>query len=388
MTDKNPDVLKVSLPAAEESEEDLFDYYYDDPGDDPGTLYIEKDAVPPSIVVIDYNEHSALRVALSKPEDCIPYLDSESISWIDLQGLGNEATLRRMGDIFHLHPLLLEDVVNVPQRPKIDEYEDQMVIIAQMVTPNEDGDGFWIEQVSLILGKSYLLTVQEEPEHDSFEIVRQRIRFGRGVIRQRGADYLAYALIDSIIDGFFPVLENYGELIDELEEEVVINPTRQTLKKIYKTRRQLLALRRCIWPQRDAINALIRDGGRLISPEISIYLRDCSDHAIQVLDIVETYRELTSGLMDVYLSSLSNKMNEIVKLLTIISTIFIPLTFIAGVYGMNFNTDKSPWNMPELNWAWGYPIALAVMAAIAIVMVFFFHRRGWFDNSAITLKDD
>ncbi len=388
MVYKMPNYPKEVNLLEEETEEDLFDYYYDEPGDDPGTLYIEKDAAPTSIVLIDYSEQTATRVKLTKPEDCIPYLDSESVSWIDLQGFGNEETLRKLGDVFKLHPLILEDVVNVPQRPKIDEYADQMVIIAQMVMPNDEKDGFFIEQVSFILGKHYLLTVQEEPEHDAFEAVRQRIRFDRGMIRKRKADYLAYALIDSIIDGFFPILENYGELIDDLETEVVLNPTRHTLKKIYKIRRELLALRRCIWPQRDAINALIRDGGKLIDPEISIYLRDCSDHAIQVLDIVETYRELTSGLMDVYLSSISNKMNEIVKLLTIISTIFIPLTFIAGVYGMNFNTEVSPWNMPELNWYWGYPICLGVMIAIAIVMVYFFWRRGWFDNTTIELKDD
>jgi magnesium transporter len=291
--------------------------------------------------------------------------------------------------VFNLHPLTQEDVVNVPQRPKVEDYENQLVIIAWMVmlNPDSDNDSFYKEQVSLILGKHYLLTVQEEPKYDCFGAVRDRIRTNKGIIRKQGADYLAYTLLDAIIDGFFPVLEEYGERIDELEDEVVVNPTRKTLEKIYQIRRELLTLRRAIWPQRDAINALIRDGSNLISPDVRIYLRDCYDHTIQVMDMVETYRELTSGLMDVYLSSVGNKMNEIMKLLTVISSIFIPLTFIAGVYGMNFNTEKSPWNMPELNWYWGYPLCLALMVAIAGGLVFFFWRRGWFENFSSVKKD-
>jgi magnesium transporter len=217
--------------------------------------------------------------------------------------------------------------------------------------------------------------------------VRDRIRAGKGAIRKQKGDYLAYTLIDSIIDGFFPVLEAYGERIEELEDEVVTNPTRRTIEKIYQIRRELLALRRAIWPQRDAINVLIRDGSDLISPDVRVYLRDCYDHAVQVMDMVETYRELTSGLMDVYLSSVGNRMNEVMKFLTVMSSIFIPLTFIAGIYGMNFNTEKSPLNMPELNWYWGYPVCLAVMVAIASGLVYFFWRRGWFENFSTIKKD-
>jgi magnesium transporter len=261
------------------------------------------------------------------------------------------------------------------------------VIIAQMVMLKETGDGFWIEQVSFVLGKHYLLTVQEEPQRDCFGSVRDRIRTNKGMVRKSGSDYLAYTLLDAIIDGFFPVLEAYGERIEELEDEVVTNPTRQTLQKIYEVRRELLGLRRSIWPQRDAINSLIRDGSDLISPNVQIYLRDCYDHTIQVLDMVETYRELASGLMDVYLSSVGNKMNEIMKLLTVISSIFIPLTFIAGVYGMNFNTEKSPLNMPELNWYWGYPLCLGAMVVVAASLVYFFWRRGWFENFSTIKKD-
>ncbi len=385
MTDQHSSHLR--LAEQPEEEEDLFDYYYDEQGTIPGTLYIEEDASPTKIVLIDYNEINAARVQLNRPEDSIPYLDTESVSWVDVLGLGCEDVLRRLGKVFDLHPLVLEDIVNVPQRPKVEDYEDHLVIIAQMVMLKEKGDSFWIEQVSLVLGKHYLLTVQEEPTRDCFQPVRDRIRTHKGIIRKQAADYLAYTLLDAIIDGFFPVLEAYGEKIEDLEEEVVTNPTRRTLAKIYQVRRELLALRRAIWPQRDAINSLIRDGSDLISPEVRIYLRDCYDHAVQVMDMVETYRELASGLMDVYLSSVGNKMNEIMKLLTVISSIFIPLTFIAGVYGMNFNTEKSPWNMPELNSYWGYPVCLAAMAATACSLVLFFWRRGWFENFSSINKD-
>jgi magnesium transporter len=379
-----PDSQLATTP---EEEEDLFDYYYDEQGSIPGTLYIEEDASPTKIVLIDYNQTNATRIQVPRPEDCAPYLDTESVSWVDVQGLGSEDILQRLGKVFDLHPLVLEDVVNVPQRPKVEDYDDQLVIIAQMVMLKEKGDGFWIEQISFVLGKHYLLTVQEEPERDCFGPVRDRIRTNKGSVRKSGSDYLAYALLDSLIDGFFPVLEDYGERIEELENEVMFNPTRQTLEKIYQIRRELLALRRMIWPQREAINSLIRGESELITSGVQVYLRDCYDHTVQLMDMVETYRELASGLMDVYLSSVSNKMNEVMKFLTVMSSIFIPLTFIAGIYGMNFNTEKSPLNMPELNWYWGYPICLAVMVAIAVSLCFFFWRRGWFKNF-YSIKND
>lgn len=354
------------------------EYFFDKPGSAPGTLSIKADAPPAKIVLIDYNDSQATRVPIPTPEDCLPYLDTESVSWIDVQGLGSEDIWQRLGKVFNLHPLTLEDLVNVPQRPKVEDYEDQLVIIARMVVLQEDTDTFLSEQVSFVLGEHYLLMVQEEPEYDCFGAVRERIRANKGTIRKQGADHLLYELLDAIIDGFFPVLEVYGERIEDLENEVVENPTRQTLNKIHQVRRELLILRRAIWPQRDSINMLIRDGGNLLSDEVQINLRDCYDHSIQVLDMVETYRELASSLMDVYLSSVSNKMNEIMKTLTVISTIFIPLTFIVGIYGMNFNTEKSPWNMPELNWYWGYPLTMAFMLAVALGLIFFFWRRGWF----------
>jgi magnesium transporter len=356
--------------------DDEMHYFYDAPGTVPGTLKIDQSASPTEVILIDYNTEGACRVHLNQPEDFTPYMETPSVSWVDVRGFGNEDLLNRLGETFKLHPLVLEDVVNVPQRPKVEDYDDQLVIIAQMVIPKPNGIGFWREQVSLILGKTYLLTVQEEPEHDCFEAVRDRIRFGKGSIRERGADYLAYTLLDSIIDGFFPVLEDYGEQIEDLENEVVSRPTPKTLEKIHQIRRDLLLLRRAIWPQREAINSLIRDASPLISRDVQIYLRDCYDHAIQVLDMVETYRELASSLMDVYLSSVNNRMNEIMKVLTVFSTLFMPITFIVGVYGMNFKV------MPELEWRWGYPAVWLVMLSIEVTLAYFFWKRGWFRPSA------
>lgn len=369
--------LPLKLVKPKDDEEDFFHR----PGDMPGTLIVDADAPPPIIFLIDYNQTNVTRQQLNTPEECTPYLDRESVSWVDVQGLGSAEILHRLGKVFDLHPLVLEDVVNVPERPKIEDYDDQLLIISRMVVPKERVCGFYSEQVSLVLGKHYLLTVQEEPLHDCLEGVRSRIQKGKGLIRSSGADYLAYALLDAIIDGFFPVLELYGERIEELEEEVIIKPTPKTLQKIYKIRRELLQLRRAIWPQRDAINSLIREGNDLISDEVRIYLRDCYDHAVQVMDMVETYRELASGLMDVYLSAVGNRMNEVMKLLTVVSAIFIPLTFIAGLYGMNFEY------MPELKWHWGYPLCLAVMVAIAFGLIFFFWRKGWLENAS-TIKHD
>lgn len=363
-----------------EAEKTGMEYFYDKPGTPPGTLSIEADAPHPSIVLIDYARDHASKVEIREPEECSSYLDQDSVSWVDVQGFGDEATLHRLGAVFHLHPLVLEDMVNVPQRPKIEEYGNQLLIIARMVTLKPSRDGFVNEQVSLVLGQHYLLTVQEEPDYDSFTPVRDRIRTNRGTIREHRADYLAYTLLDAIFDGFFPVLEMYGEQIEDLENEVVTHPNRRTLEKIHQIRRELLLLRRAIWPQRDAINALIRDQNPLISDEVQIYLRDCYDHTVQIMDMVETYRELASSLMDVYLSSVSNRMNEVMKLLTVVSSIFIPLTFIAGVYGMNFNPEKSPWNMPELNWPLGYVFCWGLMLGVGCSLVFFFWRKGWFEN--------
>lgn len=361
----------------------LFNYFYNRPGSSPGTIAISQQARAPKIVLIDYNQNELIHLNNLTPSECAAYLDTESVSWFDITGLGDESTWQELGRVFNLHPLVLEAVVNVPQRPKIEDHPEQLVIITQMANLKPQAAGFWLEQVSLVLGKNYVLTVQEEPERDCFDPIRERLNRHRGVIRQRQADYLTYALWDAVIDGYFPVLEAYGEKIELLEDEAIASPSGRTLAKIYRVRRELLALRRGIWSQRDALNVLIREGHPLVGDRIQPYLKDCYDHTVQVIDMLETYRELASGLMDVYLSAVSNKTNEVMRLLTVISTIFIPLTFIAGVYGMNFNPDASPWNMPELNWYWGYSAFWGVTIAIAFTLVFYFWRKGWLKNVSV-----
>ena len=358
-----------------------FEYFHHKPGRLPGTLQIDEEAQPAKVVLFDYDGEKNTWMPEATPKTCAPFLDSDSLSWIDIQGVGGVQLWEQISEVFGLHPLAIEDVVNVPQRPKVEEYDNCLLIVARMVLPNRGSTGFHCEQVSLILGDRYLLTVQETSDRDCFDGVREQLRSNKGTVCRRGVDYLAYALLDATIEGFFPVLEVYGERIEQLEEEVVTSPTPQTLKKIYQVRRELLGVRRAIWPQRSAINILSRGGGDTrIGEEVRIYWRDCYDRAIQVLDMLEIYRELASGMMDVYLSAVNNKMNEVMKILTVISTIFIPLTFIVGVYGMNFNPEVSPWNMPELNWYWGYPATWAVMVAIASGLIIFFWRRGWFEN--------
>ncbi len=356
--------------------------FFNECGSVPEVIEFCPNQPPPKITLLDYNKLIVQKINIQHPEECIPYLNSESISWVDVGGLGGEETWQQLKQVFNLHPLVLEDIIHVPQRPKMEEYEEQLVIISLMVSLGEDGKSFLTEQISLVVGKNYLLSVQEEPYHDCLQLVRDRIQLIHSPIRKSGVDYLLYSLIDAIIDGFFPILEMYGELIEDLEAEVLSSPMPHTLERIYEIKRDLLQLRRSIWPQRDAINALIRDSSDLISRDVRVYLRDCYDHVIQVLDIVETYRELTSSLTDIYLSSVSNRMNEVMKTLTIISSIFIPLTFIAGIYGMNFDPESSPFNMPELGSYWGYVTTLAVMLIIAIGMIIFFWSRGWFKDFA------
>jgi magnesium transporter len=230
--------------------------------------------------------------------------------------------------------------------------------------------------VSLFLGKDFVLTFQEDPG-DCLDPIRERLRTGAGHLRREGADYLMYAILDAIIDGYFPFLESFGETVEDLEDAVVERPTRATLARVHEVRRDLLNVRRCIWPLRDVVNGLVRDETPLIGKNTRLYLRDCAQHTVYILDVIETYRELTASLMDVYVSSVSNRLNEVMKVLTVIATIFMPLTFLAGVYGMNFNTSASPYNMPELNWRWGYVACWAVMFLIALLMLVLFRRKGW-----------
>lgn len=352
------------------------------PASPPGTLILESTARP-RMFVIDYCADVAVEKEIAHLDEAIEFLEDErpSITWVDVRGIGHRETFERMGEIFKVHPLALEDIVNVPQRPKADAYADHHLIIARMAQMDEAGT-LRTEQIAILFGRSFVLTVQEEASWDVMEPVRERIRRGRGSIRERGADFLAYAILDAVIDGFFPVLERLGERIEDLE--LAVTRARGPMsREIHDVKRELLTLRRAIWPQRDLTNMLLREESALISKETRLHLRDTYDHAVQVMDMVETFREITSGLMDLYLSGMSNRMNEIMKVLTIISTIFLPITAIAGVYGMNFHHESSPFNMPELDWYYGYPFVLLVMLGSVVGLLFYYRSKGWIGKKSL-----
>ena len=343
------------------------------PGAAPGTLTIAPEAVAPQITMIAYGPDSFAETPLTAPPNAAAQA-SAAVRWINIDGLGDIATLQHFGRTFGLHPLALEDIVNLHQRPKAEAYDGYLFIVLRM--PTAAVGRLETEQVTMVLGRDYILTFQERPG-DSFDPVRHRLRNPGGQIRQRGADYLAYALIDAAIDAFFPILEAYGKQVEDLEDDVIAQPGPRQMARIHTMKRDLLTVRRALWPLRDMVNALLREDSALIAKHTLVYLRDCHDHLVQMIDMVETYREICSGLIDIHLSSVSNRMNEVMKVLTIIATIFIPLTFIVGVYGMNFDTDAGPWAMPELGWRYGYPAVLALMAAIAAGLLIWFHSMGW-----------
>jgi magnesium transporter len=343
------------------------------PGTAPGTLAVDPHAPAPRIDVIAYGPEGLVEKDSATPDELQQYLDKYPVTWVNVAGLGDGEVLKQLGDVFQIHPLALEDVLNIRHRPKLEEFDEQDFIITRMALL---GKQFEFEQVSLFLGSNYVLTFQERPG-DCLDPIRGRIHNQRGNIKKYGADYLAYAIVDAIIDGYFPVLEAYGERLDALEEEILERPQSDTIMKVQAAKRDMLAVRRSIWPQREFLNTLVRDPSPLITERTQVYLRDAYDHAVRIMDLVDTYREISSGLTDLYMSSVSNRMNDVMKMLTVIATIFIPLTFIAGLYGMNFNTAVSPFNLPELNWYWGYPAALAIMAVIAGLLVLYFKRKGW-----------
>lgn len=344
------------------------------PGAPPGTLLADPDSPRPVMRVLAYGSDDAVERSIDHPKQVLDFLDRWPVVWIDVEGLGDAEIIRALGELLGLHRLALEDVLNVHQRSKLEQYPGYYFIVAHMARLGERVE---TEQLSLFLGKNFVLTFQEGKPGDSLEPIRERIRNQHSRIRETGLDYLAYALLDAVVDGYFPILERYGEQLESLEDEIVTRPSGDIVARIHEIRRTLLILRRAIWPQRETFNALLREETPLVTSETRLHLRDCYDHTVQLIDLIETYRELGADLTDVYLSSISNRTNEIMRVLTVIATIFIPLTFIAGVYGMNFNPNASPWNMPELNWAWGYPFALLFMSAVAAAQLVFFRRKGW-----------
>jgi len=338
----------------------------------PGTLVHigEQKAEEARITVIDYDEARFQEKEIETVEECFLFKDKPTVTWINVDGIHEVEVLELLGECFGLHPLVLEDILNTDQRPKLEDFGDYIFVVLKTFSYNDQSDELEPEQISLILGPSFVLSFQEI-EGDVFNPIRERIRNGKGRIRRTGADYLAYCLLDSIVDHYFVVLEQVGEEVEFLEEELVTNPTPETLQTIHNLKRDMIFLRKSVWPLREVIGALERGELSLIRESTGIYLRDVYDHTIQVVDTIETFRDMISGMLDIYLSSVSNRMNEVMKVLTIIATIFIPLTLIAGIYGMNFQY------MPELGWRWGYPMVWLVMLVIGVLMLVYFRRKKW-----------
>lgn len=343
------------------------------PGAVPGVIQSEPDAAPPEIRVIQYSPDEYEDEALESPQDISTYLEKPGVTWVNVNGVGHAKTIQQIAAVFNLHVLAIEDVVNVHQRAKVESYPDNLFLVIRIPVKNSH---LSYEQISLFIGQGYLLTFQEVPG-DCWDPVRMRLKKSRGQIRERGPDYLAYALIDAALDSYFPVLEGIGEHVESLEEQVIAHPHSHLIHQIHKVRRQLLHLRRTLWPHREAVNGLLRDYHPLITSDTRVFLRDCYDHTVQLIEVGELYREMCSDLRDFHFSQVSTRTNEVMKILTIIATIFIPLGFIAGVYGMNFNPEVSRWNMPELEWVYGYPFALGLMLLTVFAFLFFFWKRGW-----------
>jgi magnesium transporter len=351
---------------------------YHPPGTAPGTLVPSVLPAEQALAIrlIDYTADQFVEHTLISADDCKVYLSRDSITWIQVNGHPDPDTLRALGAQFELRDLALEDVINTGQRSKLDLEGDQLFLILNMPTLDGDREPD-IVQISLFAGRGYVICFCPLAE-DPFEPIRKRLRAASNQrIRSRGADYLLYALIDLIVDAAFPLLESLGERIDELEDGLLQMQGRETLAEIHRMRRTLLHLRRALWPQREVVGLLMRGEVEMIEEGTRPYLHDCYDHSIQVIDLLESFREMSASLLEVYLSSISNRTNEIMRVLTIIATIFIPLTFIVGIYGMNFAHPDSPWAMPELYWYYGYPLVWAVMLSVVGCMLWFFRRRGW-----------
>ena len=338
----------------------------------PGTLVFvgEKKTEQVTFKIIDYDADTLQETEVASVDECLVYRDKKSVTWINISGLHDVEIIEKLGEKFNLHPLLMEDIVNTDQRPKLEDYDDYLFVIMKMLYAEGENHVIQYEQVSLILTPSVVISLQEK-EGDIFDPVRQRIRKGKGRIRKSGTDYLAYALIDTVVDHYFKVFEDIGEKIEALQEEVLENPSPEVLQAIQNLKREMIFIRKSIWPLREIISGLLRSESTMIKEDILPYLRDVYDHTIQVIDTAETFRDMLSGILDIYLSSVSNKMNEVMKVLTIMATIFIPLTFIAGIYGMNFEF------MPELKWRWSYPLLWIVLITIFIAMIFWFKRKKW-----------
>ena len=350
------------------------------PGAPPGTLRGLADALPTTLGLMAYGEAQLVERSGAAEElaELLALGADQPVRWLDVVGLANTATLEAVAEHFGIHPLALEDVVHVHQRAKVESYDGHTFVTVRMVHRSPGGGGVESEQISLFIGKGWLLTFQERPG-DVFAPARDRLRGGRSKIRTQGADYLAYVLLDAIVDAAFPVLESYDDALDRLEIRIVEGGDAGVVSALHRIRADLLQLRRAIWPLREAMAALVRDDAPEFSPGTRIYLRDCHDHAVQLLDVIESWREIAASLMDLHLSAVGQRTNEIMRLLTVISVLFMPMSFVTGLYGMNFDNGggDAPWNMPELHWRFGYPFALLLMVMLAGGFFLFFRRKGF-----------
>jgi len=336
----------------------------------PGTLSPVAGVQKARIRLIDYDNRTHKEIELQSVEESFPYKNSSTISWINIDGRDVEA-IKKIDEHFGIHALVLEDIHSTGQRPKVENYGDYFFFVLKMIYEDKEKKDLEAEQISLILGMNYVISFQEK-EGDIFDPLRHRIRDAKGRVRQMGADYLAYCLLDAIVDHYFTILEDIGEKIDRVEKKILQDVKDHIPNQIHKLKTQLIFLRKQIWPLREVLASLQRNESKLIKKETDIYLRDVYDHTIQINDTLEAFRDALSGLQDIHLSTMSNRMNEVMKILTIFAAIFIPLTFIAGIYGMNFE------NMPELKWPYGYFIALGIMTSLGLGMIIYFRKKKWF----------
>lgn len=338
----------------------------------PGALIHvgEKKIDKPRIRVIDYSDSQFEDNQIQTIDECFPYRDTPGVSWINIDGLHDVELIEKFGKHFNIHPLVLEDILNTEKRPLMEDYGDYIYMVIKMLYYEDKENIIKAEQISIILCKNLVITFQEGGG-DVFEPIRERIRNSKGRSRESGSDYLAYSLVDSIVDNYFIILEKFSDALESLEEMLMEDITQYDLNELHTLKREMLFLRKSVWPVREIVGNLERSGSPLINQTTIIYLRDLYDHTVQVIDTIETVREMTTGMLEIYLSSMSNRMNEVMKVLTIMASIFIPLTFIAGVYGMNFE------RMPELHAWWGYPSILVLMLIVALSMIFYFKKRKW-----------
>jgi magnesium transporter len=346
----------------------------------PGSLVHigERKVEEVTITIIDYDETHFQEKEVKSIDECFVFKDRPTVTWINVEGIHQVDILEKLGECYGFHPLILEDILNTDQRPKMENFGEYIYIVLKMLYPNKNntpagskGEEIVTEQISLILGTNFVISFQEGIKGDVFEPVRERLRSSKGLIRKMRADYLAYSLMDAIVDNYFIILEKLGDKIEFLEEKLIATPGSETLKIIHDLKREMIFLRKSVWPLREVLGALERGDSSLVQDSTRIYLRDIYDHTIQVIDTIETFRDMLSGMLDIYLSSVSNRLNAVMKVLTIIATIFMPLTFLAGIYGMNFEF------MPELGWRWGYPLIWMVMLGIGIFMLFYFKKKKW-----------